>query len=364
MNHTCMGAQAESRIVANRLKRFVRDLFVAADVPDDDATTIADAMIAQEIRGNTTHGIRMVDFNLRGLAAGRIKARPNQPILTDHGMTAVIEGDHGVGIVGCMKGMRHAIRKAGTEGGGIGMTIVVRNNHFTGTTPYTLEAVDAGMVGIAFTNTKGTMGYPGTNARAIGNTPIGFGIPTASGDPILYDACMTISSGKLRQWIRQGQSIPDNLQGLDDSGQPTTDPQAVLVGGTPLPIGGHKGAGLAILVEVLTGVLGGAAFLSQITPRNRKDHLTNKEYAVSHCCIAINIEAFMPSSQFKARMADFVADLKDNPLAKQTDQIRLPGERMAQTKRECEAHGILLESDVQQMLTGWAEQLGVPYPQS
>ena len=225
-------------------------------------------------------------------------------------MTAVIEGDHGVGMVGCMKSMRLAIGKA--REGGIGIVLTVRNNHFLAATPYCLEAAKAGMVGIAFSNTKPAMGYPGARGRAIGNSPLGFGIPTAAGFPILFDASLTISGGRLRQWIREGRRIPAGLQGVDGDGRPSDDPQAVLVGGTPLPIGGHKGAGLAILVEVLTGVLGGAAFLGGITPPG--EDLRDKSRALSHCCIAIDVEAFMPRAEFESRMAEFVADLKDHPV--------------------------------------------------
>ncbi len=351
--------QIETRVAADRLERFVHDLFQAAGVPGDDAETIARTIINQEIRGNTTHGLRLVHFNLRGLADGTIRANPVQPLLSDRGMTAVIEGDHGVGIVGCMEAMRLAIQKAGE--GGIGIVLIVRNNHFVAATPYCLEAANAGMIGIVFSNTKAAMGYPGARGSVIGNTPIGFGIPTAGGFPILFDACLTTSGGKLRQWIREGKRIPAYLQGTDPDGRPTDDPEAVLVGGTPMPIGGHKGAGLAILVEVLTGVLGGAAFLSEITPRDQVDR-TDKTHAVSHCCIAIDVEAFMPMTEFEARMADFIADLKDNPLDDETEEIRLPGERMERTRRECEVHGIPLEPDVQEELEAWAQKLGVRFP--
>lgn len=120
-------AQVESRVPAGRLEGFVRDLFRASGVPGEDAETIAAAVVGQEIRGLTTHGLRMVDWNLKGLAEGRIRAAPDQRTLSDHGMTAVIEGDHGVGMVGCMKAMRLAIAKA--RDGGIGIALVVRNNH-------------------------------------------------------------------------------------------------------------------------------------------------------------------------------------------------------------------------------------------
>ena len=349
----------EIRVDADVLETFVRDLYLAAGVPAGDAETIARAILCQETRGNTTHGLRLAHFNLRGLDDGTIRANPDQPVLSDRGMTAVIEGDHGVGIVGCMKGMRLAIRKA--REGGIGIALIVRNNHFLAAVPYCLEAADAGMIGIAFSNTKGAMGYPGARGSVIGNTPMGFGIPTAGGFPILFDACMTASGGRMKQWTREGKRIPRDIRGFDRDGRPTVDPQAVIGGGTTMPIGGHKGAGLAILVEALTGVLGGAAFLSDITPRDQADR-TDKTHAVSHCCIAIDVAAFMPVADFEARMADFVADLKDNPLDGESDEIRLPGERMERTRRECEIHGVPLEPDVREELEGWAERLGVRFP--
>ena len=355
------GEQTEPRVAVDGLEGFVYDLFCAADVPGEDAETIARTIISQEVRGNTTHGLRLVHFNLRGISDGTIRANPDQPVLSDRGMTAVIEGDHGVGVVGCMKAMRLAIQKA--REGGIGIVLIVRNNHFLAAVPYCLEAANAGMIGITFSNTKGCMGYPGARGPVIGNTPMGFGIPTAGGFPILFDACLTASGGRMRQWIREGKRIPPDIQGFDRDGRPTDDPQAVINGGTTMPIGGHKGAGLAILVEALTGVLGGAAFLSEITPRDQVDR-TDKTHAVSHCCIAINVEAFMPLTGFEARMGDFMVDLKGHPLGGESDEIRLPGERMERTRRECEIHGIPLEPDVQEDLEAWAERLGVPFPEA
>ena len=158
----------------------------------------------------------------------------------------------------------------------------------------------------------------------------------------------------------RGPAIPAGLQGVDGDGRSTDDPQSVLAGGTPLPIGGHKGAGLAILVEVLTGVLGGAAFLGGITPPG--EDLRDKTRALSHCCIAIDVEAFMPRAEFESRMAEFVADLKDHPLEEGAGEIRLPGERMERTRLECEARGIPLEPDVRETLAAWAERLGVDFP--
>ncbi|MBH06220.1 MAG: hypothetical protein CMJ20_07845 [Phycisphaeraceae bacterium] len=348
-------------IPATHLNRFVHDLFVAAKISEDDATTITNFIITQELHGKHTHGLNAVSQYLQGLATNRMKPNPNQEILSDRGMTAIIDGDHGIGIVGGMKGMQLAIKKARV--GGIGMVLVVRNNHFLATAPYCLEAVHAGMIGIAFSNSKVVMGYPGTRKRSIGNQPIGFGIPTKAEYPILFDTYLTTSSGTLKQWHQIGQRIPDCLKGLDRNGQLTTNPQSVLDGGMPLPIGGHKGAGLAIAVEVLTGVLGDAAFLSQITPRGRKDK-TSKTDAPSHCCIAIDTQAFMPVEYFETRISQFIMDLKDNPLAEGSDMIRLPGEKEAQTKREYERCGVPVGSKVQNSLREWGQKLGVMYPKN
>jgi LDH2 family malate/lactate/ureidoglycolate dehydrogenase len=346
-----------TRVAIDKLTSFICDLFAAADVPEADAGTIADMTVGQEMRGIVTHGLRHVDTNLQGLASGGMNPKPDQPVLRDQGMTAVIEGDHGVGMVACMKAMRLAIQKASQ--GGIGMVLAVRNNHFLSATPYCLEAVKAGAIGIAFSNTQASMGYPGTHARVIGNSPIGFGVPTAAGFPILFDSCLTTSGGKLHQWIREGKRIPASLLGVDKDGNASDDPEAVLFGGTPMPIGGHKGGGLSLLIEVLSGILGGAAFLSGIVPPDERE---DKHQAESQCCIAVNVESFMPLRDFESRMAEFISDLKGSPLAKDTDEIRVPGERMMRSTRECEANGVPLEPDVEEGLRGWAEQLGVEFP--
>src|SRR4029079_6324695 len=194
--------------------------------------------------------------------------RPKQTMVHDEGATAILEGDHGGGMIGCRRALRPALARAAAQR--LGSVLVIHNNHFLSASPYCLDAVARGMIGIVMSNTQRSMGYPGTTARAIGNSPLGFGIPTAAGFPILFDAALTTSGGKLEQYIRQGLKIPPALAGLDASGQPSDDPNAARHAGTPMPIGAHKGAGLAILVEVLTGVLGGAAFLKGIVPPEKR----------------------------------------------------------------------------------------------
>jgi LDH2 family malate/lactate/ureidoglycolate dehydrogenase len=283
--------------------------------------------------------------------------QPNRVVVRDEGATVVLDGDHGVGMVGCMDAMERAIAKAKQFGVGIG--IVSRNNHFLSAAPYCLRAVAQGMIGLCASNTYGSMGYPGTTARAIANSPIGFGIPTGTDFPIVFDGALTTSGGKLSQYLREGKLIPTALLGLDSKGQPSADPKAVLDGGTPMPIGNYKGAGLAVLVEVLTGVLGGGGFLHGVVPPEVR---TAKENAESQCCLALDIGRFLPLQTFRERMSAFVADLKNNPLAPGYEAILLPGERAHRCYQTCPRDGVPLESDLAQDLRSWAEQLDVAVP--
>jgi LDH2 family malate/lactate/ureidoglycolate dehydrogenase len=336
---------------------FVEQIFTAAGLRIGDARFCAEMHVRQEMRGITTHGLRHVSVVLEGLTKGRMNPRPNRTVLHDDGSTVVLDGDNGPGTLGCMDATERAIAKARQFGTGIAN--IIRTNHFLSAAPYCIRATEHDMMAICCSNTQASMGYPGTNVRAIANSPIGFGVPTAAGFPIIFDSALTTSGGKLAKWIREGKTIPPALLGTDSQGNPSADPAAVLNGGTAQPIGDYKGAGLAILVEVLTGVLGGGAFLHDIHPPEVRNSVDNSE---SQCCIAIDIAKFMPPEEFRQRMAAFIADLKSNPLAPGSTEILVPGERAHRTYLLSLENGVPLEADVAADLRAWAQRLNVDYP--
>lgn len=343
-------------ISPNLVTAFLETLFIAAGLRNDDAQLCAQTYVLQETRGVTTHGLCHVPSVLEDLTRSRMNPRPTRTVLHDEKATVVLDGDNGIGMLGCMEAINRAVSKAKEFGVGIG--IVTRNNHFLAAAPYCLRAVEQGMIGLCCSNTNPAMGYPGTNARAIGNQPIGFGVPTAAGFPIVFDAALTTSGGKLLKWIREGKTIPAALLGSDSEGKLSANPEAVLHGGTPLPIGDHKGAGLAILVEILTGVLGGGGFLHGV---KIPDLRASSDARPSQCCIAIDVECFMPIQEFRHRMGAFIADLKSNPLVPGCE-ILLPGERAHQTRVMSLEHGVPLKEDVAAELRVWARNFGVACP--
>lgn len=339
------------------LTAFVEKLFLAAKLSHTDARLCAEVHVLQEVRGVTTHGLRHVPLNLEGLTKGQMNPHPNRTMVRDGVATMVLDGDGGIGIVGCMDAMYRTIAKAKQSGIGIG--IVIHSNHFLSAAPYCLRATEQGMIGMCFSNTWSSMGYPGANVRVIANSPLGFGVPSGAEFPINFDSALTTSGGKLSQWIREGKSIPPGLLGIDKEGNPSSDPTAVLHGGIPWPIGGHKGGGLAVLVEILTGVLGGTGFLHGIQPPGLR---TSEEESESQCCIAIDIARFMPLAEFRERMVAFISDLKSNPLASGYSEILLPGERAHRTQLRCLRDGVALEPDVAADFRAWAERLNVTFP--
>lgn len=338
------------------LTAFIERLFLAQDVPEGDARLCAEMIVLQEMRGVTTHGLRRLHPSIACLDEGLIKPKVDRLILRDEGAITVIDGNGGIGMPGCMEAMTTAIVKARKFG--IGMSVIINNNHFMSAAPYCIRAVEDDMIGICCSNTLANMGYPGAAGCVIGNSPIGFGIPTDADFPIIFDSALTTSTGKLAKWVREGQLIPPMLAGIDKEGQSSLDPKAVL-GGTPSPIGGHKGAGLALLIEAISGVLGGGGFLHGVIG---PDDRTNKAQGESQCCIAIDISHFMASLLFRQRMVSFIKDLKDNPLAPDSQEILLPGENAYRQMQKCKSAGIPVEQDVFDHMCHWAEILKVPLP--
>jgi LDH2 family malate/lactate/ureidoglycolate dehydrogenase len=346
-----------TRVPVDSLREFITALFRAAGVPDEDAGVCAGAFLLQEMRGVKTHGLRRLRGMLDQIRHGEINATPQRRVLHEDGATIIIDGDRGLGILCCMDAMEQAVRLA--KGFGIGFSIVVNSNHFLAAAPYCLRAAEAGVIGLAFANGNSGMAYPGTNVGALGNSPVGFALPTGAGFPIVFDAALTLSGGKLIQWAKEGVRIPDGFLGYDADGNFSSDPAAVSQGGVPLPIGLHKGAGLGILIDVLTGVIANSTFLRTLVPAEHPDwrRTTN-----THSFIAIDIERFMPLDLFRERMAAYVADLKSKPLAAGYEEILLPGERAARSIEDCRLNGVPVDDDVLARLAGYADDLGVQAP--
>jgi len=278
------------------------DALTGLNVPEADAAVVADSLVEAELAGQPTHGLLRLPFLLDRLRAGLINPRPAFRLSGDRAAAVVLDADNGLGPVAGVRAIDLSVERAHLAG--IGIVAVRRGNHLGSLGFYLRRATAAGAIGLAFTNTPPAMSPPGGRTPYLGTNPIAAGFPT-SGDPVIVDmATSQVARGHILRAARVGEPIPEGWA-VDAEGQPTTDPHAAIAGSL-LPLGGTKGFALALLVEVLSGVLSGAAVGPEVVgtfvPAERESN-------VGHCFVAIDPEALAPG--FATRMDRLAADLRD-----------------------------------------------------
>ena len=338
------------------LESFVRDLFCAEGLTTEDAETAAYALVAADVRGVWSHGVVRAPMYCERLRRGVAKARPDIMVARVATAAAQMDGDDGLGLIVAPRAMGEAIEIARQHG--IGLVGVKRSGHFGMAALYAQQAIESGCIGIVFTNASPALPPWGARQAFLGTSPLAFGAPTGNGPPFLVDMAMsTVARGKLKFAAQRGEPIPPGLA-LDSEGRPTTDGAAAF-DGVMLPFGGVKGAALAWMMDVLSGVFTGAAMGGEVAnPFNGLDRPQN----TGHVFIAIRADLFMPLAEFIERMNTVAARAKALPTAEGFDRILSPGEPEALRAAESTTRGVPLTPDVLQSLQETAKRLGVPYP--
>lgn len=328
------------RVAPSKLKALVCRIFVYNGLPGDHAEIAAHALVKASLRGVDSHGVARVPMYCERLRRKVTNPRPEIKVTRVTPAVAQIDGDNGLGLVVGNCGMNEAIALA--KEFGIGLAGVKRSGHYGMAALYILQAIEANCIGMAFTNASPAMAVWGGRKPFLGTSPFAAGAPSGSGPPFLIDmACSVVARGKLKFAAQRGEPIPEGLA-LDKKGRPTTDGQAAFEG-VVLPFGGVKGSALSMLMEVLSGVLTGAAFGGDV--RNPFTGLDGFQ-GTGHFFMALKADAFMPFEQFKERLGTLAARVKAQPAAEGVDQILMPGEPEALTESERSENGIPLTPDV------------------
>jgi LDH2 family malate/lactate/ureidoglycolate dehydrogenase len=237
----------------------------------------------------------------------------------------------------------------------MGITLVRNTNHIGILAFYTLIAAEEGMVGIVMSNSAPSMSPWGGAEPFLGTNPISIAIPGGLEGPVVLDmSSSVVARGKIRRAQRMKESIPLGWA-LDETGTPTTDP-AVALKGTLLPIGGPKGYGLALMIEILAGILSG----SKYGPDVKTFHQLLGPTGVGVFTLAIDIERFMPRQQFDELIQGYLASIKTSKKAKGVSQIYLPGEIELEKERKSLAEGIELSDSVVKSLNQLLEEVKSP----
>jgi LDH2 family malate/lactate/ureidoglycolate dehydrogenase len=325
----------ETRVPADELTAVVGTIFARCGMNAADAALLADSLVVADLTGVHSHGVLRVPEYVKKLTIGGVNPRGTPSVARDSGACLVVDGGNSMGQIGASFAMTQAIARARTTG--IAAVAVRGSNHCGAMAYYALRAAAADMIGIATTNALPTMAPWGGAERLLGINPLGVAIPAGEEPPIVYDAAFSGSAhGKIRVYQQQGWTLPEGWA-MDRDGAPTTDPAAA-IDGLLMPIGGFKGTGLAMLMGILSSMLSGAAYGTELGDMERGPTAGSD----GHFVAAIRVSAFEDVDRFKSRVDAAIRQVHTAKRAPGVDRLYVPGEKEYVTRQSYERDGIPL----------------------
>ena len=343
-------------VAAERLGRFVTEVFVRLGLDRGDAEVVSRCILEAHFRGFDTHGVGFIPAYADCLGDGRINPRPTIRIERPVPWAAVVGGDNGMGHLVATRAMEAALEAAGTLG--IGAAAVNGSNHFGAASVYAAMALDHDCIGVAMANAAPNVAPWGSRRGLLGTNPIAVAVPAGRHAPFALDlATSTTARRKIREAMERGRPIPEGWA-VDAEGRPTTDARAAMEG-VALPFGGAKGSAISMLIDILAGVLSGAEFGGGVRSLY---HNRERPAHGGGFFLAFKVEAFMPLCAFGSRMDTLIDRVHALAPAEGFDAVRVPGERGARLAEMRRRDGIPLERSLAQALGALGEELGVEFP--
>lgn len=343
-------AAAARTVDAEKLQALVAAIFSAEGVPAEDAARIAECLVLADLRGVASHGVSRLAIYLERIRRGMVERTPDLRSIEASPVAALLDGGNGFGFLTATRAMAMAIERA--EKFGIGLVGVRNSNHFGMAACYLLQAIEAGYTALVFTNASPAMPVWGGREPLLGTSPFAFGAPGKP--PIVLDmATSVVARGRIRRAAAAGEPIPEGWA-LDRDGNPTTDAQAGY-DGLILPLGGPKGSGLSLMMEVMAGVMTGAAFGGEV--RNQYDRFDAPQN-VGHMMVAFKPGMFV-GDDYRARMAELVSRAKSSTPVYPDQPVLMPGEPEALRAEERRRSGIPLGAADLEMIDREARAAGV-----
>ncbi len=332
----------ESLYSVDLLRSFIVRVIEAVGLSGDFSPVFADCLIAADLRGVKSHGIVRLPAYVQRVETGVMNPSAAMQFSRDEGATALLDAANGFGQVAGQRAMSRAVEKARTHG--VGFVAVRNSNHFGIASFYAMQALDQDMIGIVSTNSSPAMNPYGTLAPLLGTNPIAIAVPAGAEKPIVLDmSTSVVARGKIRHAALTGSPIPEGWA-TDAEGRPTTDPREALKGSLE-PIGGVKGSGLSLMVDILCGVLTDSCLTGDV--KTIVD--TSGPARTGHFFCALDVSRFMPSQNFKKSVDAVVRRIKDLP-ARDGGRIALPGEIEYDLAEKRRREGIPLDAAVVETL--------------
>ncbi|MBI3947935.1 MAG: Ldh family oxidoreductase [Armatimonadetes bacterium] len=328
----------EVRVEHGALVAAIREVLEGAGVPAPVSRVEAEVTAEADLLGVPSHGVRMVPALVKAIREGRATPDPQVRIVRERGATCVLDCDNGPGRYVSVLGMRHAVGRA--REAGVGVCLARRTTHWGRAHAYAWRAAQAGMIGVCATNAIPNMLAFGSSGRLVGNNPLAIAVPAGEGrDPVVLDMAMSQAAlGKVGTYLREGKKAPPGW-GLDADGRPTDDPATILASRKILPFGGHKGAGLGVMIELLTGALSGGLLAHEMA----RSDASGLDREATKLFLALDPAAFLDPEHFCRRVRDSLTFLQT---AEPGLTVLYPGERGWQVRDRYLAEGIPIPTDI------------------
>jgi LDH2 family malate/lactate/ureidoglycolate dehydrogenase len=340
-------------ISAPELTEFVHRILTAGGVPVHKAVVVAESVVASNLRGVDTHGIQLIPYYMEKILAGEIDVAADGRVVSENGACMVFDGQNAIGQWVAQTCCGHAVRLA--EEHGIGMVVARESNHFGAAAWWAQKMRDAGQIGIVMCNASAIVPpWQGREGR-LGTNPICVAVP---GPWLLDMATTTVAAGKIfKAMINHQPEIPAGWA-FNSEGLPTTSTDEAYNGGMLMPLGGYKGSGLAMLVEILCAVLSGGAMATDVAGIRAR----GRAMRTGQTYLAINVARFMPVEQFTQRAETLVALMKSTLAAPGYDEVLVAGDPEWRAEAERRKSGIPLAEGNWESLCQTAAGVNVPIP--
>jgi LDH2 family malate/lactate/ureidoglycolate dehydrogenase len=342
-----------TRYDSERLRALVAQISRAAGVPHDDAAILADALVDADLNGSSTHGVSRLAIYLKRVELGQIDPVAELRVEQRRTCALAVDAGNGLGQVQAVKTLERLAPLAREHG--VAAATIRRSQHFGALSYYCNRAAEQEMILLATTSCEPAMSPAGGYDAFFGTNPIAASFPTGKGWPIKIDlATSIVARGNIIAANREGRPIPEGWA-LDAEGNPTTDAAAALAG-TVLTMAGHKGYALALMVELFSSVLSGAAVGPDIGSMYKD---LDRPQDVGHFFCLVDISAFVDPELFRRRVDEMIDRLKSSRRRPGVEEILIPGERSAREARENRRSGVPLGPATVKDLDELSERYGL-----
>ncbi len=339
-------------VAPRRLRRLAQEALTAAGCSQEESSCAADHLVDANLSGHDSHGVVRLPMYVQWLLDGTLTPRQELETVVDSDCFAIVDGGAGLGQPLAAKAVRLALEKVAAHGVSI---IGLRNAGHVGRVGHWVEmAAEAGKIGLCFVNTsgRGNLVAPfGGIERRLSANPIAVGVPVKGASPIVVDvSTCVIAEGKVRVAFNRGEKVRAGAM-IDAAGEPTVDPAEFYTDppGALLPIGGHKGFALGVVVEILAGALTGGSCTRPGTTIFRQSMLT----------ILIDPYRFQSEGAFSSEIKDFIASVKSSRPSTENGEVLMPGEPEERTRAQRRERGIEIDQRTWEQIVSAAQSVGM-----